>query len=169
MSDILIESKIILNKDRILLGINLMILILENSLNFKIDLMNTLKFKQDFNNLTKVMIVFIENNYKNVYFEIKNNLNYLTTLKKFNQLEEIYRELLKEKKLSLFFEPINKYLILNIHKNKDFSYEIIKSLINEGFDIPVNVWIEYMNLIFDSPEKNLIFDFIKIISIKVSI
>jgi len=142
---------------------------IENSLNFKIDLMNTLKFKQDFNNLTKVMIVFIDNNFKNVYFEIKNNLNYLTTLKKFTQLEEIYREILNGKKLNLFFEPINKYLILNIHKNKDFCYEIIKNLIIEGFDIPVNVWIEYMNLIFDSPEKNLIFDFIKIININVNL
>jgi hypothetical protein len=37
----------------------------------------------------------------------------------------------------------------------------------EGFDIPINFWIEVVNLIFDSPEKNLIFEFIKIINIRV--
>ncbi len=129
--------------------------------------MNTLKFSQDFINLTKVIIFFIRENYKNVYFEIKNHLNYLTTLNKTSQLEEIYREILKEKKLGLFFEPASKYLILNVHKNKDFFYELIINLMKEGFDIPINFWIEVVNLIFDSPEKNLIFEFIKIINIRV--
>jgi len=129
--------------------------------------MNKLKFKQDFNNLEKVIIYFIKNNYKNIYFEIKNNLNYLTTLNRFSQLENIYDEILREKQSSIFFESISKYILLNIHKNKHFCLEIIRSLISEGFDIPVSNWTYYLNLIFDSPEKNLIFDFIKIINIKV--
>ena len=130
--------------------------------------MNTLKFKQDFNNLTKVIIYFISNNYKMVYYEIKNNLNYLTTLNKFSFLEKIYEEISKEKKLSLFFEAINKFLLINFHKNKSFCFELVKNLINENFDIPINNWIEYLNLFFDSPEKDLIFDFLKIIKIKVN-
>lgn len=129
--------------------------------------MNTLKFKQDFNSLAELIIYFIKKSYKNVYFEVKNNLNYLTTFNKFPQLEKIYTEFLNAKVLNVFFEQINKYILLNFHKNKAFCLELIKGLIYESFDIPLNNLINYLNAIFEIPEKDFLLEIIKIIPIKV--
>lgn len=129
--------------------------------------MNTFKFKQDFNNLAKIIIFFIKENFKNVFFEIKNNLNYLTTLNKITQLENIYEEIVQDQKLSIFFESIHKFLVISFKKNKDLCFRIIKGLISEKFDIPVNCWMQYLDIVFDLPEKNLIFDLIGIVNIQV--
>ena len=136
-------------------------------MNFKIDLMNTFKFRQDFSNLAKIILYFINGNYKNVFFEIKNNLNYLTTQGKINQLEIIYEEILKEKKLCLFYDSIHKYLIISFKENKDLCFRIVKGLISEGFDIPVHNWGQYLNIVFDLPDKSIIFDITAIINIQV--
>lgn len=131
--------------------------------------MNTFKFRQDYNNLAKIIVFLIKENYKNVFFEIKNNLNYLITLSKINQLEIIYEEIIQEKKLSLFFESLHKYLLISFNKNKDLCFRIIKGLISEGIDIPVSYWMQYLDIVFDLPEKSLIFDFIDVINIQVTI
>lgn len=167
MSEYLIESRIIQKQDKKLLGIFFFLTIAETSLNFKIDLMNTFKFRQDYNNLEKIIVFFIKENYKNVFFEIKNNLNYLTTLSKITQLEHIYEEILQNNKLSLFFDSVHKYLVISFSKNKDLCFRIIKGLISEGFDIPIHCWMQYLNIVFDLPEKNLIFDLVAIINIQV--
>lgn len=130
--------------------------------------MNKLKFNQNFSDLSELIIYFVRKDYKNVYFEIKENLNYLLTFNKFEVLEKIFEEFLIEKKLNLFFDSLNKFLILKIHKNNNFCLQLIKSLIEvELFNIPLNNLINYFNCIFDSPEKDMIFDLIKIIKIQV--
>lgn len=130
--------------------------------------MNTYKFRQDFSNLTKIMLFFIKENYKNVYFEIKNNLNYLTTLSKISQLNFIYEEIMKEKKLSLFYDSIHRYIISSFKKYNHLCFRILKGLISESFDIPISNMIQYLNIVFDLPDKNLVFDLTAMIKIQVS-
>lgn len=141
----------------------------EDSMNFKIELMQKLKTKQDYNNLSKLILYFIENNHKNVYFEINNQISNMITFNKYNSLEKILKEQISTKKVKPFFESINKFIEIKFHENQDICFNLINSLIEEDFDIPQNNWLSYLNLIFESNDNTLIFKYCKIFKIKVKL
>jgi len=129
--------------------------------------MQKLKTKQDYNNLTKLILFCIENNHKNVYFEINNQLSNMITFNKFTFLEKILNEQITSKKVKPFFESINKFIEIKFHQNQNICFELIKSLIQEDFDIPQNNWLSYLDLIFESSETSIIFKYCKIFKILV--
>jgi hypothetical protein len=136
-------------------------------MNFKIELMQNLNTKQDYKNLSKLILYFIENNKRNVYFEINNQIYNMITFNKFHNLEKILNEQISLKKVKPFFESINKFIEIKFHENQKICYELIKSLIEEDFDIPQNNWLSYLDLIFESKDTSIIFKYCKIFKIKV--
>ena len=138
-------------------------------MNFKIDLMQKLNTKKDYNNLSKLILFCIENNKKNVYFEINNQICNMITFNKFDFLEKILNEQISLKKVKPFFESINKFIEIKFHENQNICYNLIQSLINEDFDIPQNNWLSYLDLIFESKDTSIIFKYSKIFKIMVKL